>query len=298
MNTQPSLVGRGKENFSRLAPHPPAPPRESNSRAGRNVPAATATAFALIGIVGLTLFFQIQLFIGLVAVFLTLALWEYAGAVLNKQIRIPFIPLAIVQLTMIFLTWNFGLTAGFLTFVLGSFLTVVYVQLVDKALLKTLPIGIFGIAWIGLSGMFAVAMAGLPVGPQLLTAAILLPIANDTGGWCAGVLFGKHPILPRISPKKSWEGLLGSFLLCLLAAYLGMGLMLGLSWPWIIGFAVVTPILATAGDFAESMIKRELGIKDMGSIFPGHGGALDRIDSLLFCAPAFYMIYLVSQGLL
>lgn len=298
MDTKLSIVGRGKESFSRLAPHPPAPPRESTSRAGRNVPAATATAFVLIGIIGLTLFFQIQLFIGLVALFLTLAFWEYSGAVLNKQIKIPFIPLALVQLLMILLTWNFGLLAGFLTFVLGSFVITAYLQAVDKSLLKTLPIGVFGIAWIGLSGMFAVAMAGLDVGPYLLSAAILLPIANDTGGWCAGVLFGKHPILPRISPKKSWEGLVGSFLLCLLAAYLGMGLMLDLSWPWIIAFAVVTPILATAGDFAESMIKRELAIKDMGSIFPGHGGALDRIDSLLFCAPAFYVMYLFSQGLL
>ena len=71
---------------------------------------------------------------------------------------------------------------------------------------------------------------------------------------------------------------------------------LGMSWRWVVIFSIVTPILATMGDFSESLLKRELGIKDMGTIFPGHGGMLDRIDAMLFCAPFFYLLYAVAYG--
>lgn len=151
--------------------------------------------------------------------------------------------------------------------------------------------GVLVLSWIGLFGMFAIAIAQMDKAPFAVLTFILLPVANDVGGWCAGVLFGKHPIAPSISPKKSWEGFAGSRLLSLFIAFLLGGLVLGMSWPYVIGLGMLAPVFATMGDFAESLLKRDLGVKDMGSIFPGHGGMLDRLDSILFCAPLCYVVF-------
>jgi len=118
-------------------------------------------------------------------------------------------------------------------------------------------------------------------GPARVVTFILLTVCNDIGGYAAGVLFGKHPIAPQISPKKSWEGFAGSVLL--------QGIVGVLCWvylfhaPWWQGLIVglVMTVTATAGDFAESAIKRDLGVKDMGTFLPGHGGMMDRLDSLV-----------------
>ncbi|XCB30386.1 phosphatidate cytidylyltransferase [Arcanobacterium hippocoleae] len=167
--------------------------------------------------------------------------------------------------------WNWR---WFLVYLLASALALGVTKYYLGENLKSGIVGAFGLAWIGLSGIFAISMACLPEAPQLITALIMLPVANDTGGWCAGILFGKHSMAPKISPKKSWEGFAGSMFLTLVTAYFTVGLLSGLSWHWVLLAGVLTPFLATAGDFAESMIKRDLGIKDMGSIFPGHGGCL------------------------
>ena len=109
---------------------------------------------------------------------------------------------------------------------------------------------------------------------------------SDIGGYAAGVLFGKHPMAPSVSPKKSWEGFAGSVVACVVG-----GVALVVRWlldgPWWAGVVLgaVAAVGATLGDLCESMIKRDLGIKDMGSILPGHGGLMDRLDSLLHRRP-------------
>jgi phosphatidate cytidylyltransferase len=115
-------------------------------------------------------------------------------------------------------------------------------------------------------------------------------VASDVGGYAAGVLFGKHPMAPSISPKKSWEGLVGSVLACMLAATPMIAL--GLHGPWWGGavFGAAVAVSATVGDLAESLIKRDLGIKDMGDLLPGHGGLMDRLDSLLATAVVAYLL--------
>jgi len=119
---------------------------------------------------------------------------------------------------------------------------------------------------------------------------IVVTVASDIGGYVAGVLFGKHPMAPRISPKKSWEGFAGSALACLgVGAALVVWLLQG---PWWAGLAVggACVVSATLGDLSESLIKRDLGIKDMGNLLPGHGGLMDRLDSLLPSAPVAYLL--------
>lgn len=279
-----------------LAPRPPRQPAPSTSRAGRNLKAAIPTALILLTLLGLSLFVRIEGFVALAVVALGIALWEAAGALLVKNIKVPFGVLLVGQIVMLVATWVYGLGAGLIAYLVTAAVATGWAQ--ARGRIAAGMIGAFVLAWIGLLGTTAVAIAGLPNGAFAVLTFILLPVANDTGGYLAGVLFGRHPIAPRISPKKSWEGFVGSVLLCLAVA-VGMGrFVLGLGWVAVAALAVLAPIFSTAGDFAESMVKRSLGVKDMGSIFPGHGGMLDRLDSILFFAPVCYLVFAVSFGAL
>jgi phosphatidate cytidylyltransferase len=128
-------------------------------------------------------------------------------------------------------------------------------------------------------------------GQWWVLAFIIIAVAADTGAYATGLSFGRHPMAPRISPKKTWEGFGGAVLAALIAGVLLAIFMLGLVW-WtglIIGAAIL--VTATLGDLGESMIKRDLGIKDMSSWLPGHGGVLDRLDSILPSAAAALALY-------
>jgi phosphatidate cytidylyltransferase len=134
-----------------------------------------------------------------------------------------------------------------------------------------------------------VAMLAPADGARRVLAWVILTICSDIGGYFAGSLLGRHPMARIISPNKTWEGLAGSVIACLVAgAILLPELLHGHAWPGVVtGAAAVTA--AILGDLAESAIKRDLQIKDMGSILPGHGGVLDRIDSLLVSAPVVWL---------
>jgi phosphatidate cytidylyltransferase len=119
---------------------------------------------------------------------------------------------------------------------------------------------------------FAMLTLSADNGPQRVVVFILLTVANDIGGFAAGVLFGKHPIAPQISPKKSWEGFAGSLLVqAALGTWLFVWLLEGQWWMGLISGVVLT-ITATAGDFVESAIKRDIGIKDLGTIIRATAG--------------------------
>ena len=288
-------LGRVKATFT---PHPPRPPKAQQSRSGRNMPAAIATALILLGVVALSLIFEPMVFAVLVMVAQVVALWEITGAFLAKDIHLPLAVLVVATLMMGLATLFAGIAGGFIAFLFGV-LAVLMWRIFSQAQRPMIEAsaGVFALAWIGLAGIFAIAFTLYPQAVWLVATLILMPSASDTGGLAAGIFFGKHPIAPKISPKKSWEGFVGSVLLSGVGAFLLIHLALGLGWLWVAIFTVVTPILATAGDFAESLVKRALGIKDMGSIFPGHGGVLDRIDSILFCAPTFYLLFTIALGL-
>jgi phosphatidate cytidylyltransferase len=117
-------------------------------------------------------------------------------------------------------------------------------------------------------------------------------IASDIGGYLAGVLFGRHPMAPVISPKKSWEGFAGSVAFCVLVGYLLVVYLLGGDW-WVgIALGLIAVVMATLGDLCESVIKRDLGVKDMSQVIPGHGGLMDRLDSLLATiAPVWLLLH-------
>ncbi|QOR48375.1 phosphatidate cytidylyltransferase [Trueperella pecoris] len=282
---------------SRLAPRPPKLPQQSHSRAGRNLKAAIPTALILLALLALSLFIRIEVFVGLVVVALGIAQWEMAGALLARRFKIPLLVLLTGQSAMLISTWVWGLGIALLIYFVTCAVAIVWNAYSRAKGITDALAGCFSLGWIGLMGSFAVAMAAMEHGALVISAFVLLPVANDTGGWLAGIMFGKHPIAPSISPKKSWEGFVGSVIACLAMAVVFVGIVLELGWPWVLAFAAATPVMSTAGDFAESLLKRDLTVKDMGSLFPGHGGMLDRIDSILFCAPVCYLLFAAGFGL-
>lgn len=131
--------------------------------------------------------------------------------------------------------------------------------------------------------------------PHMLLALFIFIWLNDTGAFCVGSLIGKHRLFERISPKKSWEGFWGGMAACVIASvciyFYGNQFFGGLSLPVWIGLGVIVSIFSTWGDLCESLIKRSLGVKDSGKILPGHGGILDRIDSLLLVSPTVLLYF-------
>jgi phosphatidate cytidylyltransferase len=142
-------------------------------------------------------------------------------------------------------------------------------------------------------GGFASLMLAAPDGRQRIVVFILVTVFSDIGGYAVGVVFGKHSMAPSLSPKKSWEGFAGSVFSCAAVGAISLPLVLGGLW-WagaILG--AVAAAGATLGDLIESSIKRDLGIKDMGALLPGHGGLMDRLDSLVVVAPIAWALLLV-----
>jgi phosphatidate cytidylyltransferase len=160
-------------------------------------------------------------------------------------------------------------------------------------IVSNIALSVLGIAYIPLLAAYALAVLKLPDGEGLTLAIIGLTVVYDTAAFGVGYFWGSRPLAPNISPKKSWEGAIGATLVTIAVA-------VGVVAPSVtlldtvgrsVGLAVVVAIFAPLGDLAESLLKRDLGIKDMGGILPGHGGVMDRIDSVLFVAPAAF-IYL------
>jgi phosphatidate cytidylyltransferase len=152
------------------------------------------------------------------------------------------------------------------------------------------------VGYLGLLGSFIGPMLAMPSGAAKLGTVFMAVCASDTGGYALGATMGKHQMAPQISPKKTWEGLIGSILLTAVVA--GLMFHFALGWAWWIGlvFAVLIVFFGTAGDLVESQIKRDAGIKDMSSILPGHGGIMDRLDSILVSLPVGWVFFAILGG--
>lgn len=258
-------------------------PAPKVSRAGRNLPAAIGVAVFLGAAVLASLLIDRHIFIGVVAVAMAVGTIELAHALRDAAgIRVQLVPVLVGGQAMIWLSWPLG-TEGVLVPVVATVLLCFLWRLPHGAQGYVRDVGASALTatYIPLCGAFA-AMLVLPEdGVGRVLAFLLGVIASDTGGYIAGVLKGKHPMAPSISPKKSWEGFAGSMLAGVGVGMLTLTLLLdGELWQGaIFGAAIV--LTATLGDLAESLIKRDIGIKDMGDLLPGHGGLMDRLDSLL-----------------
>jgi len=264
-------------------------------RTGRNLPVAIGVGVLLGGLALLTLLTVKATFLIYMGAALAIGLHELVTALKTKDINVPWAPVALGGAAMV--TAAYWAAGGA---VLAAFALTVLAILIYRMFggtdgyVKDVTAGVFATAYLPLLGASVSAMLAPADGGKRVLIFIVLAICSDIGGYFAGITLtpftGGHKMAPVISPKKTWEGLAGSAFLCVVAGGIMLPALLHGHW-W---QGVITGIAALAaavfGDLAESMIKRDLAIKDMGTLLPGHGGILDRIDSLLACAPVVWVL--------
>jgi phosphatidate cytidylyltransferase len=285
----------------------PVQPVRDHGRAGRDLPAAIGVGVGLGAYIVLSLLFFKPAFVGLVAAALAIGAVEIHQALQKQGMRSAIVPIVIGSVAIATGSYLAGKQdpAVFSTtsVLLGSLALTVLASLIwrmpggSTGYVKDASASLFIIAYVPLLGSFAALMLAGGNGGTRIVTFMLIVVMNDVGGYIAGVLFGKHPMAPKISPKKSWEGFVGSLLfgtaagVCMAIFGLGVPFWVGI----ILGVALVA--VGTCGDLIESMIKRDIGIKDMSSFLPGHGGIMDRLDSLLIAAPVAWLImYVLVPG--
>ncbi|MEV0791358.1 phosphatidate cytidylyltransferase [Kribbella sp. NPDC050459] len=267
-------------------------PSPSPSRAGRNLPAAIAVGVGLGALILGSLYWQKVLFVVLVLVVVLVAVDEMMKALRTGGAVIPRVPLFAGTAAMLVAAY-FGGPMALLVALGITVLGTIFWRMPGGSVgfVRDVSAGVFLIGYVPLLAGFAILLVQPEAdGPGRVVTFFLVVVASDVGGYVAGVLFGKHPMAPTISPKKSWEGFAGSTLACIGAGIASVVFLLDGDW-WagaIVGAVAV--VTATVGDLGESMIKRDLGIKDMSNLLPGHGGVMDRLDSLLATAPIVWLL--------
>ena len=265
------------------------------SRAGRNLPAAITVGIVLGALIIGCLFWRKELFLVLATASLSIGVWEIVTALRAQGVRVPIVPALIGCIAQMVVAFLYGAQALGVTFLLAVALLVMWrgSEPVPGAAADVTH-GVLATAYPALLGGFAMLMLASPDGAWRTFTFVAVTVASDIGGYAVGVLVGRHPMAPSISPKKSWEGFLGSVLFCMLIGVVCVTFtpVQGPWWAGLILGALLAPA-ATLGDLAESALKRDIGIKDMSSILPGHGGMMDRLDSLVVAAPVCWLVLTV-----
>jgi phosphatidate cytidylyltransferase len=266
-------------------------PVTGHGRAGRDLRAAIGVGLALVAVIIGSLVVRREAFVGLVVVAILIGVVELTRALQAGSFRAPVVPLLVGAVAMLVLAWSRGPT-GLVTGFLVTVLAVLLWRLGDgpAGYLHDAAAGVLVALYVPLLAGFAVLLVVPDDGVARVLTLVATVAASDIGGYAAGVLFGRHPMAPSISPKKSWEGMGGSVLACVLVSTPIIALGLGGPWWGGLVFGPALAATATIGDLAESLIKRDLGIKDMGDLLPGHGGIMDRLDSLLPTAALAYLL--------
>jgi phosphatidate cytidylyltransferase len=262
-------------------------------RAGRDLRAAIGIGLGLGGLVLGTLYSPARWTFVVVAVAAAaIGTYEVVRALRQLGAQPPVVPLLVGGAATVATGYRYGAEEVFLALALTALACVLW-RLADPAagLLRDVTSGVFTAVYVPFLVAFAAMLTAPSDGPRRVTVFIATVVCSDVGGYAAGVLLGKHPMAPSVSPKKSWEGFAGSVTACATGgAVLFVTLFSDTHW-WegaLFGLAVVCS--ATLGDLGESMIKRDIGIKDMGHLLAGHGGLMDRLDSLLPSAPVAWLL--------
>jgi phosphatidate cytidylyltransferase len=292
----PDTPRDGEVGEARAADAPATTPPQ---KAGRDLRAAVGVGLLLGGLVIGTLVIDARAFLAVVVVAVSYGAWELRRAIATRGMVVPLVPLLLGAVGMLVsaylrgaeaLVVTFGLTiVGLLVWRVADGLAGAARDLSASALVVFYPIFLGG---------FASMMLAAPDGRQRIVVFILVTVFSDIGGYAVGVMFGKHPMAPSLSPKKSWEGFAGSVFTCAAVGAVSLPVLLGGLWWAGAVLGAVAAAGATLGDLIESSIKRDLGIKDMGALLPGHGGLMDRLDSLVVVAPIAWalLIWFVPLG--
>lgn len=282
----------------------PPPTEPKRSRAGRDLPAAIAVGLALLAVVVVTLAWWHPGFIVLLVVLTCLGAIEVHHALLQIGMRSAILPIVVGTIAIVGGSYLAALLQPVTTIPWHSVLLGFLAMTVLLALIWRMPGGaegyvkdaaasLFTISYIPLLASFIGLLLAMPNGAWKVVAVALCVAGSDTGGYAVGATLGRHPMVPKISPKKTWEGLAGSVLTASVVGVLVAVYALGEAWWFGLVLGVVMTIAGTAGDLIESLIKRDVGIKDMSSFLPGHGGVMDRMDSILVAAPAAWAVFTV-----
>jgi len=275
---------------------------------GRNLPAAIAVGLGLIAIIVATLVLWHPGFILLLVVMTALGAVEVHNALARIGMTSARVPVVVGTAVIIGGSYAAAVLQPVTNIpwhlvLLGSLGATVMLALIwrmpggAEGYVRDASASLFIISYIPLLGSFVGLILAMPSGGMKVAATALCIAGSDTGGYIVGATLGKHPMAPKISPKKTWEGLAGSFGLAALVGTLWTAFLL--AEPWWVGtvLGIMVAGFGTAGDLIESLVKRDVGIKDMSSFLPGHGGVMDRMDSMLLAAPAAWLVFTLAARL-
>jgi len=268
-----------------------APGAKKPGRAGRNLPVAIASGVGLVAIIIASLVFYKSLFMVVVVAALVVAIWELDRGFRAKDINLPQEPLMLGGVVMVIAAYVKGAPPLVTATAVTGLVTMLWLlrRGVD-GFVRDSTASIFTLFYVPFLGSFVALLLAEDEGVKAIITFIAVTAASDIGGYAAGVLFGKHQMAPVISPKKSWEGFAGSTISCAVAGWLLVVYLLDGEWYWGVLLGLIVVVMATLGDLVESVIKRDLGIKDMSQVIPGHGGLMDRLDSLLATAAPVWLL--------
>ena len=279
-----SPTERSRSGRRRAASRPP-------GRAGRNLPAAIGVGIALGAIVLSSLFFWRPAFLGVLLAAIAVGTWEMTRAVAQRA-HAPAVPLLAGGPVMAVLAWYGGADALALG-LLATLLAMIVWRLGEGAAgyQRDVTVGALIAVYVPFLASFAALLARSDDGDVRVLVTLLAVVLSDTGGYVTGVFFGKHPMAPSVSPKKSWEGFVGSLVWTAAGSAVALHFLIdGAGWWQGAIFGLAVSGASVLGDLGESLIKRDLGIKDMSNLLPGHGGLMDRLDSILLAAPTAYAV--------
>ena len=261
-----------------------------NKKAGRKLVPSIVVGLSLLGLIWFSLSVYKELFLVVLGTAVVLGIREIVRAFNSRSIAISFPSLSIAAVALLGAAWIDGIAGLAIATAISFPILLIRLLLngpegfVGKATATT-----FTLLYLPFLAGFLILLATPSNGFQRVMTFVVLVGCNDTFGYFVGVLFGKHPLVPTISPKKTWEGLAGSVVFTIVGGCLAFHYIMKMDW-WIgiiVGLMIV--FTATCGDLIESAMKRDLSLKDMGTLLPGHGGMLDRLDSVVLSAPAMWL---------
>ncbi|CAL9609269.1 phosphatidate cytidylyltransferase [Streptomyces sp. enrichment culture] len=277
-------------------PAPSPPPKKS---AGRDLGAAIGVGVGLGVVIIASLFVVKAVFVGVIAVAVVVGLWELTKRLEERKgIKAPLVPLAVGGAAMVVAGYARGAEGAWVAMALTALAVLVWrMTEPPEGYLKDVTAGLFAAFYVPFLATFVAMMLMADDGAWRVLVFLILTVVSDTGAYAVGWRFGRKKLAPRISPGKTREGLLGAVAFAMAAGALCTQFLIDDGTWWqglLIGLAVA--VSATLGDLGESMIKRDLGIKDMGTLLPGHGGIMDRLDSLLPTAPVVWLLFVIFVG--